>query len=174
MPRARKSATAVLDDPPMDGLEGLASDPEPAAARPRRGRPPSKTTTGTRKISTRSASGRIVSKASLTNQVRDEIETYLTLFVGTWGLRDPECADVAARQIPEIAERVAKIVSRNDKLLAKLAESGVFGEVALLVAALLPVGRQVWAAHGPGGHGHAPEAVNADDLAARYPAYTGS
>lgn len=172
MPRARATAT-ILEDTPLDGLEDLKTDPEPAAARPRRGRPP-KAATGSRgKIVARTSAGRIQSKAALIGQVRDELELYLTVFVGTWGMRDPECAQVAQQQIPEISDRVVKLLSRNDKLLTKVAESGIFGEIAMLVSALLPIGRQVWQAHGPGGHGHAPAEVNDADLAARYPAYSG-
>ncbi len=164
MPRARKP-TAVLDDPPFD-LD-LPTDPEPAAAKTRRptGRPPGRP----RKIAARTPSGRIQSKASLMAQVQTEAEMYLTLFVGAWGMRDPECAEVANQQIPEIAARVVKILSRNETLLAKVADSGILGDVAMLISALMPVGRQVWRAHGPGGHGHAPVEVDHDALAARYP-----
>lgn len=170
MPR-RRSDTTVLVDVPLEGLD-LDQDPTPVRRGPGR---PRKTTApapakpvGSRKITARTPTGRIASKQSMVSEARDEIEMLLTLGVMGWSARDPECAAVAEQQVPIIADRMVAIIARNDKVLRKIAETGILGDIVKLAAATLPVIKAVWQAHGPTGtgHGEAPD-VDLD----RYPAY---
>lgn len=185
-----RRAAADLVDQELPGLE-LDADPEPRA--PRRGRP-RKTTTpvkaaGTRgKIPARTSSGQIMSKNAMISKVQGEIYTWLSLFAAAWEIRDPECASVLyepatvpgpngpaqVERLAAITDRLVAMIARNDAVLETLAKSGIIGDAAVLGGLLLPVGRQLWRAHGPMGVGHAQEGQeSADDVAAQYPAYAG-
>lgn len=188
MPR-RKAET--LTDAELPGLEDLDQDPTPAAAKPRRGRPPgSRTTTGTGnrgRIPARTANGRIMTKAQMQAKVSVELYTYLSLFAATWEMRDPTCAAVLyepvtipgpsgptqVERLQGIVDRLVVIISRNDTVLRTMAESGILGEIAVLGHLVFPLGKALFAAHGPNGTGHRPVEEVTSDYAAQYPAYSG-
>lgn len=168
MPRVRRTvAEPAGDEFQLPGMGDLDQDPTPAAAVPRPRRASTRTTTK-RTRAPRAANGRITSKAAQVNQVRAEIETYLTLANAAWSLRDPECSYVAGDAIPVVAERLTAIIARNDALLGVVTKSGIVGDIIGLLTALLPVARAVWSAHGPGGDGHGTREDRED---ADYPAY---
>ncbi len=174
MPRPRKATTAVLEDQEIPGLERLDQDPQPRATRGP-GRPRKATTAGARgRIAARTPAGRVMSKAAMQSKVREEIEMYLSLTVAGWELRDPECAaEATPERIAVIADRLVAMISRSDSLLQTAASSGIFGDIILFLNAILPIGKAVWKAHGPGGMGHDRQEVDPSELTARYPAYAG-
>lgn len=154
----RKRAT-VADDDTLPGLSDLEQDPQPTAAPVRRGpgRPRKATTSTARgpgKIPARTSSGRVMSKAQMESKVYNEVYTYLTLAHAAWELRDPECAGAATPRIGDIAQRVTGMIARNESLLATVAKSGIIGDIIGLLGVLLPIGKAIWMAHGPGGKGH--------------------
>lgn len=173
---------AIVDDSIKDealpGMEGLPQDPTPAKRGP--GRPKGSTTKkATPRIRARSSSGQVMSKAQLKAKVATEVYAFATLFVGMWGLKDP-CAEVMSEevQIPghgteerlaAIVTKVVDIMARNDAVLQFAATSGLIGEVGMLASLLWPVAKQVYSAHGPGGHGHEHEGNDVTDYD-RYPA----
>jgi hypothetical protein len=111
----------------------------------------------------------MVSKTAQVNQVRAEVQTYLTLANAAFMIRDPSCASVVQVQIPEIADATAALIGRNEAMLAVMTKSGILTDVIRLLGAALPIVRVIWSAHGPGGSGH--ELEERDD-ADRYPART--
>lgn len=181
-------ARAPLTDGGIE-LDKMDADPQPTTRRgPGR---PRKTETadapksaGNRgKIAARTASGTIMSRAAMIAKVESELYTYFSLAVATWEIKDPECAGMMLEQVvlptdsgpvrmerlAAIVNRLTAIIARNDRILAMLAKSGLIGEAAVLGSLLVPVGRQIWAAHGPTGDGHA---RGVDDVTAeQYPAY---
>lgn len=172
---ARRNTPDILEDQMLDGLGDLDRDPEPAAAVPARRGPgrPRKTTGAkatTRKAPARGSGGRIVSKAALVKQATEEIELFLGLLAGVWSFRDPECADVGMAAVPDVAKRVAAMVSRSDYLLGLVSSGGLLVEALGLATALKPVVTAVWRAHGPNGDGHGEREVtwSNDD----FPAYS--
>jgi hypothetical protein len=197
MPRVRRPTASTNpdafpgDQPLEGGLESLGQDPTPTATRTPRKRVgrPAKAVGNRGKISARSPSGRVMSKAQMIDKVSAEIYMYLSLAANGWelaeelrGVADP-CARVlfedvrvptpdgvvVTERLAGVAERITSIVARNDKLLATVAKSGIIGDLAVLVTLLWPVGRLVVVNHLLGsGHGTRMEA-SPDDLAGRYP-----
>jgi len=177
---ARRSGTAALEDQALPGLDGLDQDPAPAAARPRRGRPPGSRSKSTITKSTpRSAAGRVLSKTQMKAKVATELYGFASMFAGIWGMRDP-CAAVLAEVVPTpegdrerleaIVMRTVDILARNDSVLGALAKSGLIGEIGMLGSLLYPVGKQIWQAHGPNGTGHRSVEELQDEYVDRYPA----
>lgn len=172
MARPRKAAAIPL--PPEDAdwagkPDEYEDDPQPAAARRPVGRPKGSGNRG--KIATRTASGRIQSRASLVAQVKAEVYLYLTVVAGAWSLRDPWCAaSLTEERIDALAGGIVDMISRNEKALEFAGRSGIFGDIAKIGSAALPVGIAVWKAHGPGGHGHQLREEGAED-AHLYPAH---
>lgn len=164
MPRARKLDLA--DD-------RIDQDPAPVAPAPRRGRPPGKATA--RKVAARTSTGRIMSKAQMTDKVRAEVGMYLGLVVAGWEIRDPICAQSATQErLDVIADRVTSMIARSDSMLELAAKSGILGDIIALIHAALPIISTVWAAHRPGGHGHKSVEEVAGDYAEQFPAYAGA
>lgn len=168
MPRARK-----LVDQELPGLDEFDKDPEPVAARPRRGRPPAKTS-GSQKarIPARTPAGRIMSKAQMITKVQAEVSMYLMLAQGAWDLRDPTCAAVATQDRLDImAESMTNMIARNETMLKYAASSGIIGDIVKILHAVLPIAREVWRNHGPGGLGHQSIEEVTDAYAQRFPPY---
>jgi hypothetical protein len=167
----------------LPGLDDLPQDPAPVKRGPGRPRKiaaaPAPKTAGNRgKISTRSAAGKIVSKAAMIAKVREDARTYADLIVSGWEFRDPECASVMNDQVfadgtirvHAMADRLVDILSRNDNMLRGAYNSGFLGELVLGANLVLPVIKTVWRAHGPGGTGHQQVEGGQGDYA-RFPAY---
>lgn len=189
MPRRKAVDTDTLTDQSLPGLEGLDQDPAPRATRGRPRKtttaPPTKAAGNRGRISTRGTTGRIMSKAQMQSKVAEEVYTYLSLAAAGWELRDPECAStlyesvtVPTSQGPQqmqrlaaIADRLVAMISRNDKLLARMATSGVIGEMAVMLHLVVPIARTAWQAHGPSGQGHNTNEGGQDAYADRFPAY---
>jgi hypothetical protein len=185
MPRR---AAVVADDPPLgDAMDQdqLPLDPPPArraAGRPRKAaakRAPAKRT-GTRgQIAVRTPSGTIMSKTQMQTKVRGEIEMYLNLAAAGWSLRDPICASSASEErIAKMADALVAMISRDDKLLAYAAKSGILGDIAMFCNAAWPIAKEVYRHHGPGGDGHGDAlpmtATDDPHLANAYPAFNGT
>ena len=184
MPRPRK-ATTVLEDQALPGMD-LDGDPTPGATRRGPGRPrktalapPVKAAGNRGRISTRSKSGRIVSKDAMIAKVREDVYTYASLLHAAWDFKDPECASVwkepveslgGQERLAALVDRLVGILARNDGMLAAAYSSGIFGEVAVIASIVFPAVKQVWRAHGPGGQGHATD-ERAFDVG-QYPAYS--
>lgn len=186
MPRRR--AEQLVDQAlPADGMpEGVPADPVPKRG-PGRPRKETATTQGNRgRVAARSSNGRIMSKAAMQAKVSAELYTYLSVMAAGFELRDPECAGVLFDQVSiptpngmmqverlqGIVDRLVAMISRHDGMLETMAKSGIVGELAMLLHLLFPIGRAVWAAHGPGGRGHSNEHGTAD-YAQQFPAYAG-
>jgi hypothetical protein len=108
-------------------------------------------------------------------KVREEAFTYLSLMAAGWEIRDPWCAAQATEErIGVVADQFVAMVSRSDSLLQSVASSGIIGNVIMMMNALFPIVREVWRAHGPGGHGHQDQGGDEGDVTARYPAYAAS
>lgn len=163
MPRARAiKDTGIVDE----SLPGMPQDPAPAGAKRGPGRPRGSTTKKTTaKIGIRGSDGRAVSKAQLKQQVATELYGFASLFAGMWSLRDPICAGVLTEEVTlpglgtqerlaAIVDQAVEILARNDKVLTVLAAGGVIGQVGMLASLLMPVAKQVWHSHGPGGDQH--------------------
>ncbi len=175
MPAAKKAATTPdqeFKNEVLDGLEGLKADPKPAAAKRPPGRPrgsknaPAKATP--RNIIGRStATGKTMSRSQMVDAVATEIYAFLTLAVGGWSLRDPECADLwmddvnvngrTQERLEAIADQFAAIIGRSDKLLATMAEGGIIVNIGVLTTLLAKPVKAIFKAHGPGGHNHQAE-----------------
>lgn len=190
MPRRKATATDELVDQSLPGLEGLPQDPapRPARGRPRKNAaaPVEKPAAGNRgRIGTRTPTGRMMSKAAMQSKVAEEVYTYLSLAAAGWELRDPECAAVLYDQVivptaqgprqqerlAAIADRLVAMISRNDGLLRKMAESGILGELAVMLHLAVPIGKAVWRAHGPGGQGHGDSENGQQPSYDQFPAY---
>jgi hypothetical protein len=189
---ARRTTPAIeaeLADTELPGLEDLPQDPAPAPARrgrPRKAAAPVKKAAGNRgRIPTRTATGRIRSKAELRAQVGTEVYTWLTLAAGAWEMTDPDCAGLLYEATPQgqerlmvVAERLTNMLCRNDSVAEFIVSSGIVGDAVALLGALLPIGKAVFKAHGPGGHGHRSVQEVRDgwerDFPAYDPAYTGA
>lgn len=184
MVRARRTEVLVDQELTID----VPADPAPAQRRPGRQRKETSTTQGNRgKVAARTPSGRIMSKAAMQSKVAAELYTYLSLFIAAGELRDPECfgmfgdvvtipsADgpVQVERLQGVVDRMVAIISRNDTVLATMAQSGIIGELAVIGSLLFPVARQFYRAHGPGNRGHVNEQEAADGYADQYPAYAG-
>lgn len=172
MPRSK---AAVPDEDALPA-HALDEDAPPKGARTRTarvskvtGRPVGRP----RKAAPRTTSGRIMSKAQMVDQVRDEFELYLTLGIAPWAMRDEVCGRAALEQAPAIADALASIAARNDKVLGKLVATGILADLAKLGAAALPVIQIAWAHHGPNGTGHKPAEELEADYAQRFPTYAG-
>lgn len=101
-------------------------------------------------------------------KVSSEIYAYVSMAAAGWEMRDPECAGVLyeavtipgpggpveVQRLQAITDRIVAMISRNDDLLKKFSESGILGEIAVLGTLLFPIGRALWAHHGPTGTGH--------------------
>lgn len=168
MARGRRLASAE-DIDEQTAMENIAvQDPAPGTRRVR------KAATGNRgNIPARTATGRIRSKAETVKNLRDEIEFFLTMGQAGWSLRDEECASSATpERIATMADAMASMAARNDKLLNYVAKSGVIGDIVRLLSAAVPIAIAVAKAHGPTGRGHQLEDVRGDDAFA-FPAYAG-
>lgn len=180
MPRARtvaEDASAIRDEV----IPGLEQDPAPVRRGP--GRPPGTKNTpkpANPKIKMRNSSGQVMSKAQLKAKVATEIYGFASMFVGLLGMKDA-CADVfleearmpdgsTQERLAAIVGKTVDILARNDNVLSAMATTGLIGELSMLGALLAPVVKQVWAAHGPGGHGHREELGDVGEYAHRYPA----
>lgn len=170
------------DDSPLFGLPGgaegdedagaLGDDPQPTKRRP--GRPRKDESAGNKGvIAARGPDGKILSDAALANKVRSELYTWASMLLVAYEFKDPHCAGLFTEQVdlPNgktqerlslIVDRLVAIVSRHKPTMVFLAKSGVVGEFAMLGAALSPVVKAMWAAHGPTGHGHQEEKHDAD------------
>lgn len=184
MPRPRRVAEEPIKDEALPGLSDLDQDPQPAGSR-RRGRPPGSTTKkAAPKITARTSTGRVASKAQLKAQVATELYGIVSMFAALWDMRDPECAGVLTEQVmtingqqerlAAIVEQTVELLSGNDKVLAAMANAGMIGRASVLAGLLVPVGKTVWKAHGPGGHRHGAAGLEGDPngYAAHYPAPT--
>lgn len=184
---ARRAAAAVaeeLDQDTIPSLEDLAQDPAPAPVRreraPRKAAP--RKAAGNRgKIPTRTSTGRIQSKAEVRQKVATEVETWLNLAVGSWQMVDEECAGLMYEQtrtgeerLQVVCDRVTSMLCRNDTVARYVAESGIIGDAVVLLTALLPVAKAVYANHGPNGYGHRSREEVKGEWATQYPAYTGT
>jgi hypothetical protein len=119
-----------------------------------------------------------MTKAQLKRNVAIEMYGFAQMFAGILGMKDPDCIeplfekvetpDGTQERLAAIVDRTVNLLARSDKVLSGLATTGIIGEIAMLGGLLLPVAKQVWQAHGPGGHGHK-TGENVDDLA-KYPA----
>lgn len=174
MPR-RKATVDEFEEIPLPGADSLDPDPLPRAARGRPRKVAVKAAGNRGRIPARGTGGRILSKTAMHNKVRDEIELYLSLTVAGWELRDPICAASATpERIGAIADQITAMIARSDTLLETMSKSGILGNAVILLNALMPIAREVWAHHGPSGQGHRPdEGMMGDDIADRYPAYAG-
>lgn len=180
MPRTRRTETPPIVDEVLPGLDGLNADPQPVTKRPP-GRPRGSGTkaAASSRIAHRAPSGKVLSKAQVMAQVSEEAHAILTMLIGAWGIKDEECAGVwfegvqtasgVQERLAAVVDRVVALIARSDRLLALAAKGGLFAEIASMGALLMPVFKQVWSAHGPGGHGHAAPEQIAQDYA-RYPA----
>lgn len=179
-------ASETLRDAELPGLEDLKQDPPPAKrGRPRKStsstRPPAKAAGNRGRVPARTPAGRIMSKAQIQAKVGEEVYMYLALATGAWEVVDPDCAGelyqpdrTGTERLAVVADRLTRMICRNDKLAEMVANSGLLGEAIALMSALVPVARAWWAHHGPNGDGHRDgEAINGDDYTARYPAYAG-
>lgn len=172
MPRRKTTAAAELGEAGLPGLDGLDHDPEPAATRTRTRRAPAKAAGNRGKVPARTTGGRIMSKAQMTAKVREEIGMYLDLMAGGWEIRDPICAQAAtADRIAVIADRLTSMIARSDSLLVMATKTGIIGDIVALLSAGLPIIKEVWRAHGPGGTGHASPEEVAAGYADQYPAH---
>jgi hypothetical protein len=174
--RRRAAAPVDEDDPKL-----LERDPEPEVA-PRRGPGrPRKVAGNAGLIPARDESGKIMSEAQMIAKVRDELHLWLSMAVGAWEFRDPDCAglflekvEIRGRKVERleaICDRLVSIIARNKTLLATMTKTGVIGEAAALGTLIWPVAKAMMAAHGPNGHQHRadPEQGETDDLS--YPAW---
>lgn len=179
MPRRKATVTeSAIVDEPMPGMENLGRDPEPVAERRRPGRPRGSATKKPGAL--RGANGRIVSKASLKAQAATELLAVGTMLARIWEWRDPECAGVLfepvdlptgqTQRLAGIVEEVVDILGQNDKVLAVFTNTGMIARLGVLGMLTMPIVSRVWAAHGPGGHGHRPiEQAETSDYATLYP-----
>lgn len=184
MPRARKPVAELPDD---DDLlvkpEAVPDDPRPRAARgagrPRKAAPRGAGSRG--QIPARTPAGRIMTNAQMEAKVRAEVGMWLEMGAGAWEMVDPECASSlaipmrnGADRVDTIADQVTAMIGRNKSVLAFAAKSGIISNAVMLLGALVPVGKAVYRAHGPGGHGHHMDTGVSGDFDSQYPAYTGA
>ncbi len=169
MPRAKKTDT--LTNAPFEGMEDLPQDPAPRRGPGR----PRKTTAAKAtpaKRAPRARAGRPPSHATLKLKVRDEAVTYIGMVRLGWGMRCPDCAgSLTDEAIYALADAFVELIAKSDSLLRMAANTGGFGQAVALLNALMPTIRTVWAAHGPGGHGHQDQGEGGMSDADRYPAY---
>lgn len=83
----------------------------------------------------------------LKTEVQAEIEFYLVIAAGTWGMSDPHCADVFEQQAGPIAERLVEVLARNPALFHRFRQSGSIGEWTRLLMAVGPVAKAVYSHH---------------------------
>lgn len=174
----RLAGAGELRDTELPGMPAgaLASDPEPKPTKRSPGRP-----RGTSKPKPPAAPSQMT-KSDKMELLYTEAYAIASLVVGAWEIKDPECAGVFSDKVEnpltkERKERLeaivmssVRMVARHDGLLDVLAKGGVLAEIAILGSYLIPVGKQLWKAHGPNGHGHAPAQEIQDDYARQYPA----
>lgn len=188
MPRARRTAVVEEFPLPVGESEGLRQDPPPSDPPARRGRPRKAAggliaTKTTNRAAARASNGRVMSKADMVAKVTEELRMWAELALMPWEIRDPECAatmrdEVTVRghkmeRIDAIVERAVAMVSRNPRLLAILASSGIVGEAIMLGTLLKDPVRQWMRVHGPGGIGHVTEG-EAAEYADRFPVWQGA
>jgi hypothetical protein len=174
----------------------LGQDPAPSVRRPRRARATKSTATGNRgKIAARTASGKMMSKAAMVEKVSGEVYMYLGLFASGFEAMEESrygesCVSevvwqdvvvptpdgpVKTERLAGIAERLTAMIARNDKLLARAAQTSIIGDIAMMAHLAFPIARAVWAHHGPMGAGHrtADSEAQAGEYAAKYPVHAG-
>lgn len=151
MPARRRASTALIDDPGLPGESDLDQDVTPAKRGP--GRPRKSTTAAPAKrpgrkpgsvsvTAARNASGQIMSKRQMMDNVAGELGLILTIGVGALELRDPEMAaafiePINLGRLGEVdpiegfTDRIVNLLARNEKALAYAAKGGVVTEVAI-------------------------------------------
>lgn len=181
MPRPRRAA-APLEDAPFPGMEDMEQDPQPAAVkrgpgRPRKNAAPAAAKPARGRIPSRAGTGRIMSKAAMQEKVSTEIYAVVSMMAAGWEFRDPDCAAVVfeptndgTERLKAITDRITAMVARNPDLLVKFAQTGLLGDILQLIILVFPIAKAVFKAHGPGGTGHG-EQVQID--ANQFPAYAG-
>lgn len=169
---ARRAPRTPDTDTPADTDNPWLLPDDPAPADPPRRGPgrPRKATGNAGQIAVRDqTTGQIMSEASQKAKVKRELYLWLSMVVGAAEIRDPECAGLflqpveipgtkqPVERLEAIVDRLVEIIARHKPTLAFMAKSGPVGDVALLGSLLLPIGRQIWRAHGPNGTGHGEE-----------------
>lgn len=176
MPRTAL-ATAV---PELESLGDLPADPAPGKRRPGRPRKTAGATAGNKgRIPARNPNGSIMSKAAMVDNVKAQIFMVAAPLVAVWQFRDPDCSAALDEPMPDgtdrlsaIVDSIVSIIARNDSVLSFMAKSGVMVDLGMLVTALMPVGKTVWKAHGPGGAGHGDgQEARGGDYARDFPAW---
>lgn len=178
MPRKRTTpvdpdaAALGADDIPLSGMGGLKADPAPRKSTGRKptGRPAGRPRTRT---GPRTADGRVMSKAAMVDKVTADLYGAAALL--PLAVRDP-CVnvlfdpvdDAGTERVAAIIDRSVAMMARNTKVLETVAKVGLLADVITMIGLIAPIGVAVWAAHGPGGHGHQDVPVGHD--AATYPA----
>jgi hypothetical protein len=195
MPRRPRTPTVTPDTDAIPAELGQDPPPRTATASRRPIRSAAKSTGNRGKIAARTASGKMMSKAAMVEKVSGEVYMYLSLIAsavetaeearyGESCITETVWSDVVVptpdgpvktERLAGIAERLTAMIARNDKLLARAAQTGMIGDIATIMHLVLPIGLSVWRHHGPMGTGHRPvEESAADEYPSRFPAYTGN
>ena len=146
-----------------DLSEGMAADPEP-------GKPAGRTR---RKAAMRSPSapraGVPASRAAMVKDLAEEFETYGKMVALSLSVRGDEvCAAALSKQSREIAQSLAVLAARSERVLSVMHGGGLLADIVRLGHALLPVVVAV-RSH----HSGRKEETNGDgsDALAGFPAY---
>lgn len=97
-------------------------EPEPGAAKPRRGRPPGSGT-----------------KAASHAQIRDEIASGLKLAAMFWSVKDPHCAPVLSMISEDIANDLAKFAAKSPWAKKWLGKATEVGEIVPFLLHIKPL-----------------------------------
>lgn len=170
----RRKATAIQDDGIENvSLPGMPQDPPPkrGPGRPRKAAAPPRD----------KATGRITSVAAMKQSAIAQLHAMASMALGVLSMKD-DCAGMMFEEVDlpgigrkerleALIERVVEILAKSPKALELVANSGILADGAIFGIILMPVIKQVWSAHGPGGHRHGySEEMNPEEVSARYPA----
>lgn len=72
-------------------------------------------------------------------QATEEIETLLEAIALAWGWQAPPCGRALEQAAPDVAAKVAKLVSRNPAWLLRVREGGILADAIGIAIALKPV-----------------------------------
>lgn len=151
--------------PGDSGPAPLSPDPAPGRARkPAKATQPKATAAKARDASI------TVSKPQVVAEIAEELQMWLGILAASWALRDPVCAPVLNDQARAIAESVAVLIGRSERLLSLAHGGGLFSDIGRALLAISPVVMVVRAHHVT----KTAEEPNSDDALAGYPPFSGA
>lgn len=155
--RAKLTGDAPAPEPaeleqPGEVIE-LDRDPEPGRRARRAGRRQAAAASNPAPRKQARAGGKFTSRDQIQKGIADEIEMYSRMLALTWSMTDPECATVLSDSSAKIATELAALCARSEWIVEHFQTTSLFGDIAKLLHALLPLGRAVFAHHIAGRRG---------------------